>query len=102
MNHNLAKRHDKQDGELSVSYICGITIIDYHCHLQPSRILEDTEFGYRGMWPSGDHYKWRAMRLGIPEELITGSASYHEKYLAFASILPSWPVIPFTFGVRSN
>ena len=67
-----------------------LPIIDYHCHLQPSEILEDKEFEDLGeMWLRGDHYKWRAMRIfGIDEEYITGSASYHDKYLAFASILP--------------
>ena len=66
-------------------------IIDYHCHLQPSEILEDKEFEDLGeMWLRGDHYKWRAMRtFGIDERYITGDADFHEKYLAFASILPA-------------
>ena len=65
-------------------------IIDYHCHLQPSEILENKEFEDIGeMWLSGDHYKWRAMRtFGIDEKYITGDSSYHDKYLAFANILP--------------
>lgn len=65
-------------------------IIDYHCHLQPVEIYENQEFEDLGeMWLRGDHYKWRAMRtFGIAEEYITGSASYHDKYLAFAEILP--------------
>lgn len=65
-------------------------IIDYHCHLQPVEIYENKEFEDLGeMWLRGDHYKWRAMRtFGIAEEYITGSASYHDKYLAFAEILP--------------
>ena len=65
-------------------------IIDYHCHLQPGEIYENKEFEDLGeMWLRGDHYKWRAMRtFGIAEEYITGSASYHDKYLAFAEILP--------------
>ena len=41
------------------------------------------------MWLKGDHYKWRAMRtFGIDEKFITGDASYYEKFLAFAEILP--------------
>ena len=41
------------------------------------------------MWLRGDHYKWRAMRtFGIDEKYITGDASYHDKYMAFAAILP--------------
>ncbi len=71
-------------------YAEGLPIIDYHCHLQPQEILDDQEFEDLGeMWLRGDHYKWRAMRtFGIDEEHITGSASYHDKYLAFARILP--------------
>lgn len=93
MNHNFSEEAfltNKTGSYLFHTYAENLPIIDYHCHLQPSRILEDTEFEDIGeMWLSGDHYKWRAMRtFGIPEELITGSASYHEKYLAFASILP--------------
>jgi glucuronate isomerase len=66
-------------------------IIDYHCHLQPKEIWENRQFEDIGeMWLSGDHYKWRAMRtFGIDEKYITGKeTSYHEKYLAFAEILP--------------
>lgn len=76
--------------QLYHKYAEKLPIIDYHCHLQPSEILEDKEFEDLGeMWLRGDHYKWRAMRtFGIDEQYITGNASYHEKYLAFASILP--------------
>lgn len=65
-------------------------IIDYHCHLQPKEIWENKEFEDLGeMWLAGDHYKWRAMRtFGIDEKYITGDASYYEKYMAFAKILP--------------
>ena len=67
-----------------------LPIIDYHCHLNPKEIAEDREFEDLGeMWLSGDHYKWRCMRtFGIDEKHITGDASYYEKYMAFASILP--------------
>ena len=67
-----------------------LPIIDYHCHLNPREIAEDREFEDLGeMWLSGDHYKWRCMRtFGINEHFITGDASYYEKYMAFASILP--------------
>ncbi len=61
-------------------------IYDYHCHLSPREIWEDIPFDNIGeMWLSGDHYKWRLMRAaGIPEEKITGSASWHDKFLAYA------------------
>lgn len=67
-----------------------LPVIDYHCHLQPLEILEDKEFEDLGeMWLRGDHYKWRVMRaFGVEEKYITGEASYHDKYMAFASILP--------------
>lgn len=67
-----------------------LPIIDYHCHLLPQEIVENKEFEDLGeMWLRGDHYKWRAMRtFGIEERLITGDADYHEKFLAFAGILP--------------
>lgn len=65
-------------------------IYDYHCHLNPKEIWEDREFDNIGeIWLGGDHYKWRLMRnAGIEEERITGSASYHDKFLAYASVLP--------------
>jgi Glucuronate isomerase len=67
-----------------------LPIIDYHCHLSPKEIAEDKSFFNVGeMWLSGDHYKWRAMRLfGVDESLITGNASYKQKFLAYASVLP--------------
>lgn len=72
------------------TYAEKMPIIDYHCHLQPKEMYENEEFEDLGeMWLRGDHYKWRAMRcFGIDERLITGEASYYEKYMAFASILP--------------
>ena len=61
-------------------------IYDYHCHLSPKEIYEDkpcTDIGE--LWLSGDHYKWRVMRAaGVPEELITGGASYKDKFIAYA------------------
>ena len=67
-----------------------LPIIDYHCHLLPQEIAENKEFEDLGeMWLKGDHYKWRCMRtFGIDEKYITGDASYHEKFMAFAQILP--------------
>ena len=67
-----------------------LPIIDYHCHLDQYKIKDDAKFQNLGeLWLSGDHYKWRAMRLsGVGEELITGSASWREKFRAYASVLP--------------
>ena len=81
---------NKTGRELYHKYAEQLPIIDYHCHLQPSEIAENKEFEDLGeMWLRGDHYKWRAMRtFGIDEKYITGDASYHDKYMAFAAILP--------------
>src|SRR5690606_21942328 len=65
-------------------------IIDYHCHLPPQDIAEDTQFeNLTSIWLAGDHYKWRAMRtLGIPEEYITGGASPLDKFRKWAHAVP--------------
>lgn len=67
-----------------------LPIIDYHCHLNELEIKNDKHFSDIGeLWLSGDHYKWRAMRLcGIDEEYITGGKSYKEKFLKYAEIMP--------------
>jgi glucuronate isomerase len=71
-------------------YAKDLPIIDYHCHLLAQEIYENKQFEDVGeMWLAHDHYKWRAMRtFGIDEELITGAATYKEKFMAFAAIVP--------------
>ncbi len=66
-----------------------LPIIDYHCHLDQNKIRSDAHFSDIGeLWLAGDHYKWRAMRLcGVDEKFITGNASWHEKFLAYAKIV---------------
>ena len=63
-----------------------LPIIDYHCHLDPKLIANDHRFSDVGeLMLGGDHYKWRAMRsYGIEENLVTGDASWREKFRAFA------------------
>lgn len=65
-------------------------ILDYHCHLPPAQIAEDTRFeNITQVWLHGDHYKWRAMRAnGIPERFCTGNASDREKFFAWAETVP--------------
>ncbi len=72
------------------SEVRNLPIIDYHCHLDQNKIRDDARFANIGeLWLSGDHYKWRAMRLcGVGEDLITGNASWHDKFVAYASIVP--------------
>ena len=68
-----------------------LPIIDYHCHLDPRAIAENDKIADIGeLWLSADHYKWRAMRLcGVDEYYITGGATYKEKFLKYAEIMPS-------------
>jgi glucuronate isomerase len=61
-------------------------IYDYHCHLPPAQIAQNTKLSdMTEAWLAGDHYKWRMMRaMGIDENLITGTASSYDKFLAWA------------------
>lgn len=63
-----------------------LPIIDFHNHLNQKAILDDESLKNIGYaWLSGDHYKWRAMRAnGVSEKLITGDASWQEKFFAYA------------------
>ena len=65
-------------------------VIDYHCHLPPAPIANDTNFeNITQAWLYGDHYKWRAMRAnGVDEFYITGAASDKEKFLKWAETVP--------------
>lgn len=65
-------------------------IIDYHCHLSPQDIAQDTQFeDISQIWLAGDHYKWRAMRtFGVPEKYITGKGTSREKFTKWAETLP--------------
>ena len=67
-----------------------LPIIDYHCHLPPEDIAGNRQFkNLFEIWLAGDHYKWRAMRAnGIEERSITGNASQHENFLAWAKTVP--------------
>lgn len=66
-------------------------IVDYHCHLEQYKIATDHKFFDIGeLWLATDHYKWRAMRLnGVDEHYITGNASYRDKFVKYAEILPN-------------
>ena len=76
--------------EIIYERIKDLPIIDYHCHLDERKIAENAGFENIGqLWLAGDHYKWRAMRLcGVDEEYITGRASFHDKFIKYAQILP--------------
>lgn len=68
----------------------GMPIIDYHNHLSPQQIAEDSCFEtLTKAWLYGDHYKWRAMRTnGIAEKYCTGNASDFEKFEQWAATVP--------------
>ena len=71
-------------------YAKSLPIIDYHNHLSPRQIAENSKFeNITQVWLYGDHYKWRAMRTyGIDEMFITGSASDKEKFFKWAEVVP--------------
>ncbi|MDR1928346.1 MAG: glucuronate isomerase [Oscillospiraceae bacterium] len=65
-------------------------IFDWHCHLSPKEIYENTPpVDLARLWLGGDHYKWRAMRFcGVREDCITGGVPGKEKFFALAGCLP--------------
>ncbi|NLA52895.1 MAG: glucuronate isomerase [Clostridiales bacterium] len=67
-------------------YAKEMPINDFHCHVNVQEICEDRHYdNLTQVWLSGDHYKWRAMRLnGIDEKYITGDASDYDKFFAYA------------------
>lgn len=71
-------------------YAEDLPIIDYHCHLPPAQVAEDTSFAnMTRIWLAGDHYKWRAMRTnGVAERYCTGDASDWEKFQKWAETVP--------------
>ena len=74
---------------LYFNYAEKMPIFDYHCHLSEKEILENKTFkDIFQVWLGGDHYKWRLMRnYGVSEELITGSASNHDKFALYCKTL---------------
>lgn len=83
--------HSEPARRLYHEYARDMPIIDYHCHLPPDQIATNYRFkNLTEIWLKGDHYKWRAMRaLGVDEKYITGEAPDREKFLQWASIVPS-------------
>ncbi len=65
-------------------------ILDYHSHLPAADIANDRRFrDLFEIWLEGDHYKWRAMRAdGVSEQFVTGPASPHDRFLAWARTVP--------------
>jgi glucuronate isomerase len=88
--HDNFLLENKYAEELYHNYSKHQPIIDYHNHLSPQHIANDTVFNtITNVWISGDHYKWRAMRtLGVNEQFITGSGSDKDKFINWAKTVP--------------
>lgn len=71
-------------------HVKGLPIIDYHGHLSPEQIADDTRFeNLTRIWLDGDHYKWRIMRAcGVRERLITGGVGDRKRFEAWAETMP--------------
>lgn len=81
---------NKTARQLYHEFAAPMPIIDYHNHLSPVQIADDTKFeNITQAWLYGDHYKWRAMRTnGIAEKYCTGNASDYEKFEQWAATVP--------------
>lgn len=77
------------------SYAQSMPIVDYHCHIDPKDIYEDTLFeNIAQLWLGiggarfGDHYKWRLMRsCGVEEAYISGTAPDEMRFEKWAQCL---------------
>ena len=80
----------KEAKNLYHGYAAKLPVIDYHNHLPPEAIANNTTYkNITSLWLAGDHYKWRAMRtLGVSENFITGSANDRDKFIKFAESTP--------------
>ena len=90
INDNFCLRNDAAV-RLYHDYAKDMPIIDYHCHLIPDQIKDDTKWeNLTQVWLYGDHYKWRAMRSnGIAERYCTGDATDREKFDKWAETVPA-------------
>jgi len=70
--------------------IRGLPVIDPHNHADMREIARNE--CYRDAWQlfaATDHYVWEMLRkCGVPEDLITGSASPRDKFLALGRVFP--------------
>lgn len=81
---------DDSSRRLFHEYAAQMPIIDYHCHLPPADIAQNSLFrNIAHAWLGGDHYKWRAMRSnGVAEADITGHDADYQTFLAWARTVP--------------
>jgi glucuronate isomerase len=83
--------NNKFGSRLYHEYAKDMPIIDYHSHVPPDQIANDSKFeNLTQIWLYGDHYKWRGMRAnGVPEAYITGNKSDYEKFEKWAETVPN-------------
>jgi glucuronate isomerase len=64
-------------------------IFDYHCHLPPADIADNTRFDNIGqLLLCGDHYKWRGMSAcGLDNDFIRRGDD-RARFMAYAKIMP--------------
>jgi glucuronate isomerase len=89
LNNNFLLDSNKAQ-QLYHDFAAPMPIIDYHNHLLPEQIADDTIFeNLTQLWLYGDHYKWRAMRTnGVNEKYCTGNAGDFEKFQQWAATVP--------------
>ncbi len=70
--------------------ITDLPVIDPHNHADVKAIAANRPFlDLWQLFAATDHYVWEVMRKrGVPEVLITGNTSPHDKFLALARIFP--------------
>ena len=67
-----------------------LPVMDVHNHADVAWIADNRKFSDPWqLFAATDHYVWEVMRkCDVPEELITGTASAHDKWMALATIFP--------------
>ena len=90
INENFCLQNDAAV-RLYHEYAKDMPLIDYHCHLIPEQIEQDTKWdNLTQVWLYGDHYKWRAMRSnGVDEKFCTGDTTDREKFDKWAETVPA-------------
>jgi glucuronate isomerase len=83
--------NNKKAEKLYHNYAENQPIVDFHCHLSPAMIANDSQFeNITRAWLQSDHYKWRAMRInGIDEKYCTGNAPDNIKFEKWAETVPA-------------
>jgi len=73
-------------------YAEDMPIVDYHCHIDPKDIAEDSRYdSITELWLGGDHYKWRLIRAnGVKEEGVT-KAIQRDPYRLFQNFAAALP-----------